>query len=104
MTDLIEALRGDAYSLPSQGAWIERDGSTLPNNSCAQAADEIERLRAELESLRSAAVRYWFLRDDFSPIGVNIDGNHAWAYRRNATLKGPNLDAAIDAAMTGETR
>lgn len=49
MTDLIEALRGDAYSLPSQGAWIERDGSTLPNNSCAQAADEIERLRAELE-------------------------------------------------------
>jgi hypothetical protein len=32
-------------------------------------------------------------------MGLNIDGNHAWAYRRNATLKGPNLDSAIDAAM-----
>lgn len=45
------------------------------------------------------AKRYRFLRGDFSPMGLNIDGNHAWAYRRNATLKGPNLDAALDAAM-----
>ncbi len=59
---------------------------------------------AELESLRRDAERYRWLRDDFSPMGLNIDGNHAWAYRRNATLKGPNLDAAIDAAMTGDAR
>jgi hypothetical protein len=45
------------------------------------------------------AERYRFLRKDFSPMGLNIDGNHAWAYRRNATLKGPTLDAAIDAAI-----
>ena len=25
----------------------------------------------------------------------------AWAYRRNATLKGPTLKAAIDAALKG---
>lgn len=50
-------------------------------------------------ALAADAERYRFLRQDFSPIGLNIDGNHAWAYRRNATLKGPNLDAAIDAAM-----
>lgn len=58
----------------------------------------------EIEIYRSAAIRFWFLRNDFSPIGLNIDGNHVWAYRRNAALKGPNLEAAIDAAMTGETR
>jgi hypothetical protein len=45
------------------------------------------------------AKRYQFLRTDFSPMGLNIDGNHAWAYRRNAMLKGPSLDEAIDVAM-----
>jgi hypothetical protein len=68
---------------------------------------------AHTEALREAvavyaaegkdAERYHFLRDDFSPIGLNIDGNHAWAYRRNATLKGPTLDAAIDAAIAERT-
>lgn len=48
--------------------------------------------------------RYRFLRKDFSPMGLDIDCNHAWAYRRNATLKGPNLDAAIDAALCGEVK
>jgi hypothetical protein len=55
--------------------------------------------RAQAEANAKDAERYQFLRDDFSPMGLDIDGNHAWAYRRNATLKGPNLDAAIDAAM-----
>ena len=60
---------------------------------------ERDRLRAEVEALRADAGRYQFLRGDFSPMGLNIDGQHAWAYRRNATLRGPTLDAAIDAAM-----
>jgi hypothetical protein len=60
---------------------------------------EVKRLRAEVEALRADAGRYQFLRGDFSPMGLNIDGQHAWAYRRNATLRGPTLDAAIDAAM-----
>ena len=65
----------------------------------ATAADywEAEAKRNEME-----AARYRFLRRDFSPMSLNIDGNHAWAYRRNATLKGPNLDAAIDAAILAE--
>ena len=50
------------------------------------------------------AERYRFLRQDFSPMGLDIDCNHAWAYRRNATLKGPNLDAAIDAALRKEVK
>jgi len=65
----------------------------------ATAADywEAEAKRNEME-----AARYRFLRSDFSPMGLSIDGNHAWAYRRNATLKGPNLDAAIDAAILAD--
>jgi hypothetical protein len=57
-----------------------------------------EALSASLREVVADAERYTFLRGDFSPMGLNIDGNHAWAYRRNASLKGPTLDAAIDAA------
>lgn len=45
------------------------------------------------------AERYRFLRDDFSVMSANIDGQHSWAYRRNFSLRGPTLDAAIDASM-----
>ena len=54
--------------------------------------------RADWVALREDAARYQFLREDFSVMGANIDGNHAWAYRRNFSLRGPTLDAAIDAA------
>lgn len=65
--------------------------------------DDGGRMQSELiafakQTLKDAE-RYRYLREDFSPSGLNIDGNHAWVYRRNATLKGPSLDAAIDAAM-----
>lgn len=58
-------------------------------------------LKRSNEALERDAARYRFLESDFSPMGLNIDGNHAWAYRRNATLKGPTLKAAIDAALKG---
>ncbi len=64
--------------------------------SCADCGHKFVPLELEQEA---QAKRYQFLRDDFSPMGLNIDGNHAWEYRRNATLKGPSLDEAIDAAM-----
>jgi len=57
---------------------------------------------AMFDEREADAERYRYLRAGFSPMGLNIDGNHAWAYRRNATLKGPNLDAAIDAARAKE--
>lgn len=91
MTDLVERLR----------KWADDTGPgpfSHHRRIQEEAADELTRLRAEVEALRADAERYKFLRDDFSPMGMNINGNHAWAYRRNATLKGPNLDAAIDAA------
>lgn len=54
---------------------------------------------AEAKRNEMDAARYRFLKHDFSVMSPNIDGNHAWAYRRNFSLKGPNLDAAIDAAI-----
>lgn len=48
------------------------------------------------------AAMYRELRRDFSPMGMNADGQHAWVYRRNATLKGPTLDDALRTAMKGD--
>ena len=62
-------------------------------------SDELARLRAENERLKADAARYRFIKPDFSAMSVDIDGNHNWAYRRNFSLRGPSLDAAIDAAM-----
>ena len=59
----------------------------------------VEPLYAAPSADAQDAARYRFLKADFSPMGMNIDGQHSWAYRRNATLKGPTLDAAIDAAI-----
>lgn len=62
---------------------------------------EAHELRVRVAELDKDAARYRFLEADFSPMGLDIDGNHVWAYRRNASLKGPTLSDAIDAAMKG---
>ncbi len=61
--------------------------------------ESVPELRAQLQTLEADAKRYRFLRNDFSVMGANIDGQHSWAYRRNFSLRGPTLDAAIDTAM-----
>jgi hypothetical protein len=105
VSDLIERLRYWRH------ATIRRDGSTLATMS--EAADEIERLRAEnfalaagqcnsiigdeggspvckeLERLRADAERYRWLRNDTSPFG--------WLAVNGTTPE--KIDAAIDAAM-----
>lgn len=70
--------------------------------SMSKYATKADYWEAEAKRNEMEAARYRFLKRDFSPLGLNIDGNHAWAYRRNATLKGPSLDAAIDAAILAE--
>ena len=60
----------------------------------AEAHDNKQRARA----FEKDAERYRKLEHDFSPMGLSIDGNHAWVYRRNFSLRGPTLAAAIDAA------
>ncbi|MBU0703772.1 MAG: hypothetical protein KKC18_07880 [Chloroflexi bacterium] len=44
--EFIEKLRNTSYALPSEGEWFERNGDTIPNNACSQAADIIEAVRA----------------------------------------------------------
>lgn len=53
----------------------------------------------EREDERLDAMRYRRLREDFSAASLDIDGKNVWAYKRNYTLLGPTLEAAIDAAM-----
>jgi molecular chaperone GrpE (heat shock protein) len=48
MSDLAKRLRSTSYALPSDGEWVERDGDTMPWNTCTEAADRIEALEAEL--------------------------------------------------------
>ena len=65
----------------------------------ATAADFWE---AECKKYERDAARYRFLMKDFGVMSANIDGNHTWVYRRNASLKGPSLNQAIDAAILME--
>ena len=57
--------------------------------------DECIALRAQVEALRKDAACFKAIEHDFSPMGMDINGNHAWVYRRNLTLKGPTLRDAL---------
>ena len=57
--------------------------------------DELTALRAQVEALRKDAACFKAIEHDFSPMGMDINGNHAWVYRRNLTLKGPTLRDAL---------
>lgn len=74
-------------------------------NALAAVSDALDYLHGltpeQAGKLCKDAERYRFLRNDFSVMGANIDGQHSWAYRRNFSLRGPTLDAAIDTAMGG---
>lgn len=40
--------------------------------------------------------KYDFLLGLFSPMSLNIDGNHTWAFRGGGVLeRGPNMDQAV---------
>lgn len=59
----------------------------------------IDAMQVMIDWLRGDAERYRFLRDDFSAVNLNIDGNCTWAYKRNHSLYGTSLDGAIDKAI-----
>ena len=98
--DMIDCWRAN-YGLdqrsPADAArwWCDSTYGMAPSGAVAALGLVLQ----ELDALRKDAERYALLRGDFSPMGLNIDGQHAWAYRRNFSLKGPTLDAAIDAAI-----
>ena len=57
---------------------------------------------AVLDDRERCAIRYRFLCSQFSPMGLNIDGNHAWQWRGSPDkLRGATMDAAIAAAIRG---
>ena len=60
-------------------------------------------LFAAAEELVRDARRLAYLASFFSPMGLDANGNHPWMCRNNpARLRGPNLRAAIDAAIAQE--
>jgi hypothetical protein len=61
-------------------------------------------LAQRIEQLEKDAARYRFISAGFTPMGLDMSGNHPWVCRVSPSrLKGPTLDAAIDSAMKGET-
>ena len=100
MSDIVERLRqvAAAYkSLPTSGIWatmtVDRDASC---NNLTDAADEIERLRAEVAGLREDAERYRALKERHGYIMVvrliNADGY-------SSAEKDALIDAFADAAI-----
>lgn len=61
---------------------------------------EIEALKAERDALRRDAERWQEARKHFRILSADMGSNHAWAWHgTSARLRGPSIDAAIDAAM-----
>ena len=64
------------------------------------AADTIDDLRAQLAEAQRDAERWRWLKDHARIFRQSPDmsGNHYWMVHATTTLRGPTLDAAIDAA------
>ena len=67
-----------------------------------EAADEIERLRAEVAGLREDAERYRHMRNNSQFQSRNGPGLYWYLPRYGRGDEGEQLDAAIDAARKGE--
>jgi hypothetical protein len=74
-SDLIERLRGAAYSLPSE-APLPTDTEWTPRNVCTEAADTIERLTRERDEAMRDAERYRWAKEN---IWVGATGpDYSW--------------------------
>jgi hypothetical protein len=57
----------------------------------------------QLRRMADDAARYRWLRSRFRVFGPHIDGQHAWCATGDiGRLRGPSIDAAIDAALAGK--
>lgn len=59
---------------------------------------------AEIKRLRKDVGRFEELKKGFSSASLDTNGNHCWVYRRNFSLSGPTLRAALDAALSEEVK
>ena len=96
MSDIVDRLRKRVVT-----RWVHAVGTTprssgySPDRECHEAADEIARLRAEVEALRKDAERYRFIRDaDRSDCITPEMGLYCME----------TLDEYVDAAMEDEAR
>jgi hypothetical protein len=63
----------------------------------------ITTLVQERDALKQDAARYQFVKSLSRASSANIDGNHSWTCNLwIGAIRGPNLDAALDAAMKGK--
>jgi regulator of protease activity HflC (stomatin/prohibitin superfamily) len=63
--------------------------------------DRANKAEAEVERLRADAERYRWLRARYRAMSMDMGGNHSWVPdgRVMRELRGPTLNAAIDAAL-----
>lgn len=82
---------------------FQRLRSTPDAGRCERDARiaDLERRLAEAER---DAERYRWLRGQYRLMSPHMDGQHHWAPKMAAFLKGSSVDAAIDAAMGKETK
>ena len=102
MTDIVERLRARQVT-----NWMHATGQT-PRASgkrtdplCAAAADEIERLRAEVAGLRECAIDLWMMLDDIDTGGDRTKADdvlyRAIAERTHRRRFSPKYQVVIDA-------
>lgn len=112
MEDIVTALRSEM-----DGIEFVASGSCEPLSICLEAADEIDRLRAEVAALRKDAERYRWLRNhgacplaetdpawcDGDKLDVEIDATILWersqqAAQQQDTVSRPRPGSSVDRA------
>jgi hypothetical protein len=83
-------------------AVVRMEGENANDPQLEANAQLIAALRNCAEELVRDERRLARLERMFRVMSPNIDGNHAWTFTGSPTLRGPNLRAAIDAAIAQE--
>ena len=78
---------------------LRREWWQVSDEDCKTAANEIERLRAEVAGLREDAERYRHMRNNSQFQSRNGPGLYWYLPRGLQGEEGEQLDAAIDAAL-----
>ena len=76
------------------------DGGICDSQICLKWVElEIDALRTRLAEVEKDALRYQLVKTMSRAMSLDICGLHYWHIQLRGNVRGPNLDAAIDAAM-----